>query len=158
MAARNKKLLTICSVLCCIYLLFSFNNKSSIPKEWDSSLSLVYSSQGRYYEFYNFKNDSLYSEKGYGEKKVKRSVKLKKEQLASLLQTLRNNDADKIKTEDVKYQKDDAVSFILYLKSGDSYIFDLSSSGSKWGKDIRKKDVFCYNSIVSQILNIAKTK
>lgn len=154
----DMKLLLFFFILSVIFLLLSFNRTSSIPKEWDSSLDLVYSTHGQYYEFYNFKNDTLYTEKGFGEKKVTSRVKIKKEQLESLLLTLRNNKADKIKTEDVKYQRHDAASFTLYLKSNDNYLFNLSSSGSKWGKNIRKKDVPRYNSIVEQILSIAKTK
>jgi hypothetical protein len=154
----DMKLLLFFLILSSIFLLLSFNRTSSIPKEWDASLDLVYSTHGQYYEFYNFKNDTLYTEKGFGEKKVTSRVKIKKEQLENLLLTLRNNKADKIKTEDVKYQKHDAASFTLYLKSGDSYLFNLSSSGSKWGKEIRKRDVSRYSSIVEQILIIAKTK
>ena len=151
------KLLLLFLISGSMLLTLFLKSKSSIPKEWNSSLSLVYSMQGRYYEFYNLKNDTLYSEKGYGEKKVTSRVKIKKEQLDNLLLTLRNNEADKIKTEDVKYQKDDASSFTLYLKSDDYYLFNLSSSGSKWGKEIRKRDYFRYNSIIEQILIIAKT-
>lgn len=152
------KLLLLFLISGSMFLSLYFKRKSSIPKEWNSSLSLVYSMQGRYYEFYNLKNDTLYSEKGYGEKKVTGRVKIKKEQLDNLLLTLINNEADKIKTEDLKYQKDDEPSFTLYLKFNDYYLFNLSSSGSKWGKEIRKRDHFRYNSIIEQILIIAKTK
>ncbi len=152
-----KQSILLSSILSSAILFQLFNKTIAIPKSWGPSLTLIYTTQSKQYASYIFNSDTLYLKKGFAGKDLKHKLKLTKEQLDGLLMTLRNNDADKIKTENIKYQKHDGTSFVLALKIGNNYVFNLTSNGTKYGKEIRKKDAMRYNAIVEKILKIAKS-